>query len=262
MRKSGAIFLSYCRKDDKRAIRLERALSSLRLRVWRDLRNIRAGERWPDAIERGIREARGVVVLVTAASAGSDWVTYEYAFATGAEVPVIAVVAQGGTAPRPVQQFQVVWDTNVKTVAQKIDEGILAQSRTIGQMRASAPKLVAKFQEENGEVCHASSGKVPSLWMDLWVEHAPRRTRSVSFEILDVGFRDRKWTVRRDKRASREFLTEDMNSYGDVEIWAHGATGTETWSTTSRLYEALVRYYRGRPATAQIRRALRQIRET
>jgi hypothetical protein len=83
----------------------------------------------------------------------------------------------------------------------------------------------------------------------------------VAFEILDLGFRDRKWTKRRTA-SPREFLTDDMNSYGDVEIWAGGVgVGKGNWNTTSRLYEALVRYHRSRPMNAEIQRGLKQIRE-
>lgn len=265
MKRNPGVFLSYSRKDSERATALEQALGKRGLPVWRDARSIAAGERWSEAIEKAIRGARGVVVLLTAASADSDWVTYEYAFATGAGVPVVAVVLRGVKVPSPVQQFQIVQYSGAQNAARRVDEGIRAQSRDIGQERASAPKLVAKFQEANGRLCPLSGGRRPAFWIDLWVEHAPRNTRSVSFEILDLGFKDPKWTVRRERRGLdtlRDFLTDDMNSYGDVEIWARGAgPGTGNWSTISMLYEALVRYYRGRQTNAEIRRALKQIRK-
>jgi hypothetical protein len=153
----------------------------------------------------------------------------------------------------------------VREIAAKIDEGLRDQSRAAGHERASSPMLMAKFQEVNGTVSRASAGKTPSLWMDLWIQGAPRQTTSVSFEIADLGFRDRKWTVRRRKRASRqvrEFLTDEMNSYGDVEIWAYGnLPRSENWSTSSTLYEALVRYYRDHLTSSEIKRGLSQIRK-
>jgi hypothetical protein len=265
MNKRPALFLSYSRNDEESAAALEKALEARGLRVWRDVRNISAGERWHDAIEDGVRKARAVVVLVTETSAKSEWVTYEYALATGAGVPVVAVVADGAEIPAPIQKFQIVRYSRSRQAAEEIDDGIQNQSRSTGHERALVPKLIAKFQEENGKLCPVSATKIPPLWIDLWVEHAPRQTHSVAFEIPDYGFRDRKWKVSRAKLgvdSFREFLTDDMNSYGDVEIWARGiGHGPGNWSTKSRLYEALDRYYSGGPASSDIRRGLKQIRE-
>lgn len=265
MKRQAGVFLSYSHKDKKHAVVIEQALGGLDLPVWRDERSILAGQRWAEAIENGIQRARGVVVLISTASASSSWVTYEYAFATGAGVPAIAVVLSGADVPDPIRRFQIIQYSSAKAVAKQIEEGLHSQSRRTGSLRADAPKLLAKFQEWNGQVNRVSGGKTPSLGLDLWIEHAPRATRTVTFEILDRGFRDPKWTVRRPTGKSldpREFLTDDMNSWGDVEIWARGALpGSQSWFTKSRLYEALVRYYRGRDTDADIHRALRQIRE-
>jgi len=229
------------------------------LEVWSDTRSIPGGKRWYDHMEKGIREARGVVVLITAASARSEWVTYEYAFAAGARIPIVAVAAGKAKIPGPLQGFQIVPYSEARQVAEDVDNGILDQSRTAGQERATAPKLMAKFQEENGKIRRLSSANLSPLRIDLWIENAPRQTKHVDFEILDLAFKDRQWHQQRTKPgALREFLTNDMNSYGDVEIWARGTgTGSWHWLTKSTLYEALVRYHTDRPA----RRGLRQIRE-
>jgi hypothetical protein len=264
MKRRTPIFLSYSRTDTDRAVALEQALQQRGLTVWRDARSIAAGERWAEAIEKGIRGARGVVVLVTAASARSEWVTYEYAFATGARIPIVVVAVRGARVAVPLERFQTVPYSEASGAAKKIDDGIQAQSRAAGQERATAPIILAKFQEVNGKLYRASPANTPSLGIDLWIEHAPRQTLSVAFEILDLGFSDRKWTVRRARRTAdlREFLTDDMNSYGDIEIWARGiGSGSGNWFAKSTLYEALVRYHNGRPASAEIRRGLKQIRK-
>jgi hypothetical protein len=265
MKKKPTVFLSYSRQDQARATALEAALKDRCLHVWRDIRSISAGARWSQAIEAGIRSSRGVVVLITPASATSEWVTYEYAFATGAKIPVVAVTTRGARVPSPIQQFQIVAYGEAGSVAKRIDAGLSDQSRAAGQERATSPTLVAKFREVNGEPAVASDGKTPCLWIDLWLEQVPRQTKSVSFEIPDEGFRDRKWTVRRGRRGTgvhREFLTDDMNSYGDIELWARGiGRGPGNWSASWRLYEALIRYYRSRPIGPGIRTALKQIRK-
>jgi len=265
MKKKPAVFLSYSSKDKDKAGALAEALKKLEIPVWQDVRSIAAGARFAPAIEKGIRDSRAVVVLLTPESASSEWVTYEYAFATGAGVPVVAVTTRGAEVPSPIQQFQIVPFTTWGRVAKQVDAGLSEQSRSVGQKRATEPTLLAKFQECNGEVATLSKGKTPAIWMDLWLEQVPKQTTSVAFEIPDEGFRDRKWTQRRSRArtgAAREFLTDDMNSYGDVEVWASGVgRGVGNWTGSWRLYEALVRYYRSRPISAGIRAALKQIRE-
>ena len=264
MGKHAHIFLSYSRKDELRARALEQALGERGLRVWRDARSIAAGTRFFEAIEKGIRDARGVVVLVTPSSANSDWVTFEYAFATGARVPIVAVAPSDAEIPEPVlQHFQTVKYSTAGEAADRIVEGIQVQRRSARQALASTPKLFAKFQEEDGELCRAADGE--SICMDLWIDGAARETRSVTFEIMDLGVEDREWTQERPKRGKqslRDFLTDDVSLYGDVDIWVRGTgRGPGNWRTKSTLYEALVRYHSDNPPNAQIRRGLKQIRE-
>jgi hypothetical protein len=255
------LFLSYGREDVRLAKMLESALITRRLSVWRDEQSIEPGQRWALEIEAGLRGSRGVIVLLTSASARSQWLTYEYALAIGARLPVVAVRVRGAKVPSPIQQFQVIDYSTASSVAREIDEGILLQSRRAGKVRASAPQLLARFQEDNGRLIRASGGKVPAFWMELWLENTPKQTRSVAFEIADVGFRDGKWVARRG-RSVRQFLTDDMSSYGDVEISARGrGKGVGEWFITSRLYEALTHYYGSVVSTAEVRRALKQIRD-
>jgi hypothetical protein len=146
--------------------------------------------------------------------------------------------------------------------------------------RASAPRLnqkqetratehpivMAKFQEENGTLCTVGRGNCRPYMIDLWINGASDETRQADFEILDQGFKDNPWSVPRDKssnRSTRDFLTEDMNSWGDVAIQAkgRGLKGKERWFVETTLYEALNRFYRSRPKNMEVRRALKQIRD-
>jgi hypothetical protein len=264
MPKRRDIFLSYCGADDERADDIQEALCKRGLHVWRDRKSISGGVFWADAIETAIRASRGVVVLVTSASIKSDWVAYEYALARGAGIPVIAVVTAETKVPKPIQNFQVVHYTEVSELAEKIDSGLRKQSRATGQGRAPSPRLMARFHEEHGGVCHASDGDPPELCMDLWVEHAPRETRRVSFEIADLGVKRRKWKIDRKKQphdSHREFLANDLELYGDVEIWAYGISGRRViWRTRSMLHEALEHWYSGQRQGKEIREALSQIK--
>lgn len=220
----------------------------------------------PARLKGAFRGSRGLVVLLTEASAESDWLLYEAAFAVGARSPVVPVVVKGKRIPAPLTQFQTA-SYRMIGLARKIDSGIPAQVRITGEEEASSTRLLAKFQEADGEIVRASAGRIPSLSMELWIEQAPARTTSVSFEILDLSFpkEARTWSVARAKNARREirqFLTDDMNSYGNVDVWAAGRVSNRaSWSIRSTLYQALTRYYSVQPPREEIRRGLRQIRD-
>lgn len=260
------LFLSYASDDKDLARDLERSLKAQKLPVWRDEHSISPGAKWFDDIEDGIRDSRGVVVLVTEASRRSEWVTYEYSLARGAGIPVIAILVEGTAIPTPLRSFHAVKHENPDRVAEKIKKALRDQSRAIGRDRASsAPVLMAKFQEENGDPIRATKGKTPELCMEMWLEQVPKETKSVAFEIPDDGIGDNKWIA---KRAStrptareRAFLCDDIQLYGDVEVWASGiGKGPGKWSGSWRLYEALMHYYRSRSYSPGVRAALKQIR--
>jgi hypothetical protein len=129
--------------------------------------------------------------------------------------------------------------------------------------KRSLPRLMAKFREVDGDLCRVTEDRLPEYGMDLWIEGVPPETKTVAYEILDEGFRETTWSQsrKRSSKSVREFLTDDMSSYGDVEIWIRGfGKGVGGWVAQSTLYDALNRYYLNRPKTTAIRRALKQIR--
>lgn len=125
------------------------------------------------------------------------------------------------------------------------------------------PTLIAKFQEENGKLCPLTKGKCPAFWMDLWIEGAPPATRKIKVKILFDNFIDNPWKVERKKKAARDFLTDDMNSYGDVAILVRGFDKEQVtlWTIESTLHQALLRYYDVRQNNGIIKSALDQIRD-
>lgn len=258
------LFLSYSSNDRTIARRLQRSFEALGWKVWRDEVAIAAGAEWPSAIDMGLRDSAAVVVLISQNSAGSAWVTYEYAFATGAGCPVVAVIAGNAAVPGPIRKFQVVRLGSVGA-ARSVHAGLVEQIEASARAKAGsggAPVLVAKFAEDkNGELYWRPTKKVEEIRMELWLENAPYRTTSVDFEVL-ADVKDPAWTLERGPGA-RAFLTDDEFSlYGDVDIVARGHLPKgRDWTTRSRLYDALVRYYAGQKLDDARRRALEQIRK-
>ena len=252
------LFLSYSRGDAEVVTKLGDALEKCGFSIWRDQARIRGGQPWREAIEEGIRSSRGLIVVLTDESMKSEWVSYEYAFAKGADIPVLAV-AVSSRVPGPLSEFQTIPYDDPAKVAKAIKIAVKQSATEIRKAKASAPRLLAKFQEKGGKICKVGGG--PALWIDLWIEDAPPQTDSVSIELLDETFDENVWTVKRKAGAVREFLTDDMNSYGDVDILVRGsASRGEGWRISTTLFEALSDAYRNKRLTPAIEKALAQIR--
>lgn len=86
------IFISYCRDDAKIANQLKQSFEKAELNCWIDKDSIYSGEAWQSAIEEGIWGCAALVVIVSEKSIRSQWVTYEWMFARGAEKPVFPVL--------------------------------------------------------------------------------------------------------------------------------------------------------------------------
>ena len=252
------VFISYSHKDEQAAVDIQSALEAAGVATWRDAVSIEPGAVWSRSIEDALRAARAVVVLISRSSTRKSWVVYEYAVASTLGHPVIGLLIDGAAPPSALSRYQMIRMTAPETAAADVRRA-LASSATPPQRVPMTPRLMAKFVEMNGELEWAKDGE--SVCMELWLEDVPRQTTSVYFEILDEGFRSSRWRLKRNKGA-REFLTDDMNSWGDVEIAMRGErAGKGTWVAQSSLYDALARYYKGRRMTREARKALKQIKD-
>jgi hypothetical protein len=85
------IFISHSHEDTDFAEVCQTRLTQAGLTVWTDA-GIRGGDDWRKEIDRAIKEASALVVVVTPEAKSSEYVTYEWAFAWGAEVKVVPVL--------------------------------------------------------------------------------------------------------------------------------------------------------------------------
>ena len=70
----------------------------------------------------------------------------------------------------------------------------------------------------------------------------PASTTRIAFEIRDSSFPD--LGGRFSAEGCLERIPHDrQNSWGDVEIWLRRGVAQGNWAMTSRLYDALSRYY-------------------
>ena len=85
------VFLSYSTKDHFFAELASIKLSKSRVDLWRDQGKLRAGTDWRQGIEQGIADSVAVLVALSADSAESSYVTYEWAYAMGKGKPIIPI---------------------------------------------------------------------------------------------------------------------------------------------------------------------------
>lgn len=88
------VFLSYCHQDSDFAQILRDELTRAGLITWKDV-DLRAGTHWPTEIDAALRDALAVVVVLSPNAHSSDYVSFEWAFAQGAGIPVVPVLLKG-----------------------------------------------------------------------------------------------------------------------------------------------------------------------
>ena len=88
---SPKVFLSYHRASAAIAQKLSRALRGEGFEPWLDTAEIRHTERWPQAIDRALRESDRIVLLLTEAASDSDEVFNEWFYFYATRKPLHVV---------------------------------------------------------------------------------------------------------------------------------------------------------------------------
>ena len=89
--KTTMYLFSYSHFDGDFAELLANNLSANGINPWID-DNIQYGEKWMDAINKSIRRSRAVLVIMSPEAAKSDYVTFEWSYALGAQIELIPIV--------------------------------------------------------------------------------------------------------------------------------------------------------------------------
>lgn len=88
------VFVSYSRRDQPFVDRLTRELEHGGFNTWIDRDDIPGGEAWEATITRAVRESAGLVVVLSPASAASEYVPKELSLADKFNRPVVPVLHQ------------------------------------------------------------------------------------------------------------------------------------------------------------------------
>src|SRR5512146_992100 len=93
---SSQFFMSYSREDANLQRKIIAALRGRGINVWVDVENLIPGSpAWEREIERSIRTAAGIIVLLSPHSNNSEWVRREISFAEQNEKRIFPVLIAG-----------------------------------------------------------------------------------------------------------------------------------------------------------------------
>ena len=141
------VFISYASKDRERAKALAEELAHSGLGVWWD-RDLVAGDRFAESIQKELDAAKCVLVLWSQASVGSDWTREEAEEGKRANVLVLVFIDPGVEIPlgfRSVQTQNLVdWDGDVtdprfRQLLEAVDKK-LHRRRSITKLLALQPR--------------------------------------------------------------------------------------------------------------------------
>jgi hypothetical protein len=129
-------FLSYSRGDAVTALQFADDLIAAGVDLWVDQYNIRPSEHWDRAVEAAVRQARGMVVILSPRSVGSANVADEISVAVDEKKHVIPVMIEACTPPLRLTRVQWIDATRDRDAA---------LTRCVAAIRAgalAAPPLV------------------------------------------------------------------------------------------------------------------------
>src|SRR5437016_4239594 len=109
-----SIFISYASQDESFVRKLAARLEEAKHSVFYSGATLHAGQKWQDALSSSLREADGVVIIVSEASLGSRWLMAETGAALGyfqerGRPLVLPVVLGNVTLPPLLAQIQAIF---------------------------------------------------------------------------------------------------------------------------------------------------------
>jgi hypothetical protein len=243
------IFVSYAREDKDFAQQLNRRLRESHQIPWQDRIDLKGGQNWQDAIDKAVRTAEALVVVMSPHATKSQYVTYEWAFALGAGVPVIPVVKKLTTLhPRLSTYHYIDFTTGRGTPFVGLLKALPTRS---SKVHDGGPEIRAKFDVVAGKLEKEGNYYV----IRIYVHNAPRTADQVTYEFHDETLKKGKWSSR---SAAKNFESA-VRSNGDSVMTAEFRTpGKKSLRIATSLYDALKAGHGSKPGP-RIKRALREI---
>lgn len=246
------IFVAYAREDGDFARQLIRRLQADDRVPWQDLRNLKGGVPWVPAIDDALRKAEALVVVMSPHATQSQYVAYEWAFALGAGIPVIPVIAkETGELHPKLQSLQYIdfttgrgspWVNLLKALP-----GRPTMIPISSEIRARFSVVGGKPEKEDGYYL-----------VNVFLYKPPRGADQVTYEFHEETLEKTRYLT----RAVDANFELPIQSNGELLLTASiRRPGKKTLRIDSSLYDALQRGH-GSKVSPAIKRALRVIRKS
>lgn len=155
-------FLSYSRADERVALKFATDLRDAGIAMWVDQFDIRPSEHWDRAIERAVRECRGLVVMLSPRSTASDNVADEISFALDHSKSVLPVMIERCPLPLRITRMQVIDATGDYERALQQCVAVLRGNHH-APLRAAAPQVRAGWVTDAETIATAKTRLVQVL---------------------------------------------------------------------------------------------------
>lgn len=175
---TGRYFLSYSRSDEHVALRIARALRARGVSMWVDQLDIRPTEHWDRAIERAVRDCRGLVVIVSPRSVASDNVADEISYAIEHRKSVLPVMIEKCSLPLRITRMHVIDAT--EAVDRAVDQCV-AELRRADAATASSVGRPALGQLDKRDIAAVKQqlASIVGPIADIIVDKAASRAATV-----------------------------------------------------------------------------------
>lgn len=180
------VFVSHAHEDAGLAHRLAADLQANGWRAWLAPDSIRPGEKWVEAIERGLEESGAFVVLLTPAAVGSRWVKTETDLAIELEhrdvLQFIPVEVEACRVP-------LVWNTYQRiSFIGKYEDGLTSLLKALQRPLAHPPPEAGKFLRVNllhsDPATHAATARTQAAALRANLLHPDPATRAEAARAL------------------------------------------------------------------------------
>jgi hypothetical protein len=246
------VFVSYAHEDKAFADWLNKSLQESKQIPWQDRTDIKPGDNYQEKIDKAIRNAEALMVVMSPHATRSQYVTYEWAFALGAGVRVIPVIVKKRTTLHPRLATIQHIDLTTRSGSPWVD--LFTALPTLPATTTAGPEIRAKFNLVHGKPEQRGDYYV----IDVYIGDAPKGANQVTYEFRDETLKTAKWP---SKSAASEFRSEILSNGDSLLTATIRIPGKKPLRIACPLYEAL-KLGHGPHPKPEIKKALRKIGET
>ncbi len=158
------VFISYKHEDIDFAENLIHKVQDAGFETWVDNDRLHAGEDWRGEIDQAIRCAFALIIIMTPEAKASEYVTYEWAFASGAGLKIIPVLYKKTALHPRLEALQYLdftnstnrpWDRLTQTLRRAATSAPRQPNQVVENTIPSFPQELLKTKEswlKTGEV--------------------------------------------------------------------------------------------------------------